>query len=135
MPEGLVDQTADGLVHRALGTLGLAQRAGDVVAGFEKVAARVKDGRFYVLLSARDSAGDGRKKMTTAFAAASAQKSAAHGAGVLKNMAHVTCFDAAELSSALGRDQVVHAVVTQIKPAQRFIAQALLVQGFREANA
>jgi uncharacterized protein len=62
-PEGLPGQVADLLRRAALDYLSLANKAGLVIAGFEKVAAAIGKGRVAVLVEAADGAEDGRRKL------------------------------------------------------------------------
>ncbi|MCH7833119.1 MAG: RNA-binding protein, partial [Proteobacteria bacterium] len=58
----LADQLEGLMVRRCLDLLGLARRAGEAVAGFEKARAWLREGKGGVILQARDGATDGRKK-------------------------------------------------------------------------
>ncbi|MGC2854911.1 RNA-binding protein [Novispirillum sp. DQ9] len=101
----------DGLLRgRCQDLLGLARRAGLVVAGFDQVRAAGKEGQVALLLEAADGAADGRRKVTAA----------APGATVVDILA------GAELAAALGRDHVVHVAVLAGKPAQRPLVARLL---------
>lgn len=98
------------LAQRCLDGLGLARRAGYLVVGFDQVRAALKSladnggaaRNAAILLTARDAAADGRDKL-----AALADRIAESGAQIAK----VALFDAKTLGSAVGRDQVVHALV------------------------
>jgi len=115
MPADLAAQVEQGLAKAALSTLGLGRRSGDVVVGFEKVRAELKDGNVKVLISARDGAADGIGKL----------KALAKGA------AQIVLFDEHELSAALGRDRVIHAAVKGAAAAERFLRAARRLEGFR----
>lgn len=103
--------------RRALDLLGLARRAGLLVAGFEKVRERLQAGRVAVLVQAADAAADGRARIRS-------------GAGELPV---VELFSVAELSLALGRENVVHAALAPGSLAQRFLAEAARLRGLRGA--
>ena len=117
--QDLPDRVADLLVRRTLDYLSLARRAGELVSGFEKTRAWIEAGRCAVLVQARDGAPVGRGKL-------------AHAAG---DAPAVTLFDAAELSLALGRHNVVHAALCRGGLADRFLAEAARLAGFREYDA
>ncbi len=104
-----------GLAKAALSSLGLGRRSGDVVIGFEKVRAALKDGKVAVLISARDGAADGVRKL----------KALARG------VAQIALFDARELSAALGGDHVIHAAVLGDAAARRFLRATARLEGFR----
>ena len=105
----LADRLAALLVRRCLNLVGLARRAGQAVAGFEKVREALRtghvgrSGRPAVLLAASDGAADGRAKL----------RALAGGLPVLED------FEAAALGAALGRDLVVHAVLARGNLANR----------------
>ena len=61
--EGYADDIADALLLRAVNGLGLARKAGCLVAGFDKVRERVKTLRAYV--TPVDAAADGVRKITS----------------------------------------------------------------------
>lgn len=107
----LVERVENLLCRRCLDLLGLANRAGDSVAGFEKVKAWLKDGRVRILLQALDGEEDGRRKLS------SLARAAAPGAMV------VELFSAAELGRALGQDARVHVAVAPGGLAERLVAE------------
>jgi predicted RNA-binding protein YlxR (DUF448 family)/ribosomal protein L7Ae-like RNA K-turn-binding protein len=103
------------MVRRCLDYLGLARRAGEVVAGFEKVKTRLRKNMGGVLLQAGDGADDGRDKI----------KALASG------MALVDVFTAAELGKALGRDNAVHVVMNEGRLAERLLRETGRLMVFR----
>lgn len=102
-PPDLADRVGALLRERCLSRLGLANRAGLVVAGFDKVRAAAKAGRVTMLLEAAEGAADGRRKVTA----------------VAPDARVVDMFSGGELASALGRDHVVHVAVLTGTPEQR----------------
>ncbi|MCA1909837.1 MAG: RNA-binding protein [Magnetospirillum sp.] len=115
VPDDLADLIERILHRRCLDALALARRAGQAVAGFEKVKAELKAGRVAVLVQARDAAQDGRDKL----------KALAPGAVVVDQ------FDAAEMGAVFGRDHAVHACVAPGGLARRLTTEAALLAGFR----
>lgn len=103
------------LAAQCLGLLGLARRAGQLVTGFEQVRAVVVAGKAAVLVSARDAAPGGRAKLRA----------------ISGGLPTVALFDVSELSLALGRQNVVHAALTPGGLAERFLAEAARLAGFR----
>ena len=99
VPENLADLVAGLLCERALSSLGLAARAGAVVAGFTKVEQAARRGDLAVVLSACDGASGGRRKIAAAIGAAA------------RPTMHVASLSGDQLSLALGRPNVVHAGV------------------------
>ncbi len=114
-PVDLAERVEAGLAKAALSTLGLGRRSGDVAVGFEKVRAALKDGNVRVLVSARDGAADGVRKLQA----------------LAKTAAQIMLFDEHELSAALGRDRVIHAAVKDGPAAERFLRAARRLEGFR----
>lgn len=107
------------MVRRCLDLIGLGRRAGDVVQGFEKAAARFRSGKGGVLLSASDGAAEGRKKI----------RALAPAEPLLDQ------FSARELGQALGRDRAVHVVMTKSRLAESLIREAGRLRSFgRQTN-
>ena len=117
-PDDLAVRVEAGLAARALSALGLARKAGDVVAGFEKVRAALKEKDVAVLAEAADGAEDGKRKLRP----------------LAKGVEVVGWFSADELSAALGRDGVVHVALRRGAPAARFAREARRLAGFRLEN-
>ncbi len=113
----LVEQVGAGLAERCLGYLGLAQRSGAVVTGFEKVAAALRAGRGAVLIAAADGAPSARKRLQ------------ALGGGARP----IDLFSRSELSLALGRGNVVHAALSPGRISACFASEAARLAGFRAA--
>ena len=114
----LADTVERLLTRRCLDYLGLAVRAGAVVAGFEKVRERLRKRQAAVLLAASDSAVDGRDKLSRL----------ADGVTVFG------LFSRAELSLAIGRENVVHAALRRGGLADRFVVEAARLRGFRNSG-
>jgi predicted RNA-binding protein YlxR (DUF448 family) len=109
------------LVARLAGEIGLARRAGQLVVGFDVVArALAGSGRVAVLIEASDGAPDGRRKLLA----------------LAKGMAPavIDCLTGAELSLALGRENVVHAALKSGRFSERLLADASRLNGLRPAR-
>ena len=99
VPEDLVARIDGLLVRRCLDRLGLEQRAGNLVTGFDKIKAAIgKKGaeRPVLIVAATDGADDGQRKIQAA---------------VGKQVPVAKLFDREALSRALGRENVVHVVL------------------------
>jgi predicted RNA-binding protein YlxR (DUF448 family) len=94
-PADLADRLEDLLVRRCQDLLGLARRAGQAVAGFEKVKGLLGQGPAALILCAADAAEDGRRKI----------------AGLTGGKEPIALLTRAELGLAMGRDQAVHLAV------------------------
>ena len=100
--------------RRCLDLLGMARRAGQVVAGFEKVDTALRSRRAGVLIEAADGAEDGRAKL----------RALAPGVPV------VSCLQSAALAGAIGRSgPVVHAAISPGGLAERFLREASRLRG------
>jgi predicted RNA-binding protein YlxR (DUF448 family) len=127
VPEDLDQRVAAQLRRRCMDVLGLANRAGQAVAGFEKVRACLRSGDASVLLAASDGGEDGRRKLASLAAAA------APGAEI------VAVLSAEDMGAALGRPPCVHAALTRSGKgrgalAERFLAAARMLAAYEETN-
>lgn len=114
----LADQVERMLVRRCQDLLGLARRAGQLVAGFDQVADALRHRPVAVLVAAADGAPEGRRKLR-----------ALAGAVPL-----VELLDRRELGRAIGRDEVVHLALLPGGLAQRLRQEAARLAGFRVAT-
>ncbi|MFW6076970.1 MAG: RNA-binding protein [Hyphomicrobiales bacterium] len=119
---GLPGHVADLLRRTALNYLALANKAGQVIAGFEKVAAAIGKGRVSVLIEAADGAEDGRRKLVGKL----------HGSGQQAEI--VRSFDSAALDLALGRPHVIHAALTGNGLTGKFVAATRKYEAYMGAN-
>jgi predicted RNA-binding protein YlxR (DUF448 family) len=94
-PSDLAAQVEGLLRRRCSDLVGLARRAGQAVAGFEKVRAALREGKAAVLIAATDGGESGREKLRS----------------VGPRLPLVEALTAAELGAALGREHVVHAAL------------------------
>lgn len=116
VPPRLADDIEAQMVRRCMDALGLARRAGRVVAGFEKTDAWLRAAKRGLLVAARDGSEDGKSKLRA----------------LAPGLAQFTVLDAAELGRALGRDHVVHAAVASGGLADRLVYEQSRLLGFRE---
>ncbi|MBS0412541.1 MAG: RNA-binding protein [Proteobacteria bacterium] len=115
----LADQVADLLQRRLLAGLGLARKSGDLVMGFEKVAAALRGGKVAVLVEALDGAADGRGKMLGVAARAQPPPIV------------IGLFTTGELGLALGGENVVHSACLAGRTSDRWTFDARRLSGFR----
>lgn len=115
VPKDLVNLVAGLLHRRVLEYLGLARRAGLVVAGFAKVEAALKDprtgARVIALLEAVDGAQDGQRKLAAL---------AARARGDVPLLKVAT---AEEMGLALGQGLVVHAALFDGGLARKLLSE------------
>lgn len=117
-PEDLDVQVEALLVRRCLDLLGLARRAGQMAAGYEKVRSRVAEGGVGVLLQASDASANARDK----------------GRTMAKGQPVIDYFTGAELGNAVGREFVVHVAIDTGRLAERLLVEAGRVRGFRHVE-
>lgn len=116
--DGLADQVERLLAKRCVDLIGLARRAGQAVAGFEKAQAWLRNGSAAVLVEASDGAIGMRRKM----------ESLADGISV------VDVLRADELGAAFGRERTVHVVLARGGLASKLGIEARRLEGFRSAG-
>ena len=112
---GLADLIERLLARRCVELLGMARRAGQAIAGFEKVRAELRKKPAGLLLAAADGAADGRRKLR----ALAPEAPLAWG------------LTADEIGRAFGREKVVHGVVAQGALARKLRCEAGRLEGFR----
>jgi len=118
----LVESTERLLERAALDALAIAHKAGRTVAGFAKVeAALARADRLAALIHASDAAGDGVRKL----AATLRQRPDA------EKIAVIAIFATSQLDLALGRANVVHAVLVAGPETEAFLARLARLERFR----
>ncbi len=114
VPADLGDRVRDLAEREVIELIGLAKRAGQLVAGFEKVRAVLRRGKVRLLLAASDAAEDGRGKLA---------RLAEPGVDIRAPL------NAAALASALGREHAVHVAVTASGLAERLAVAIARLEG------
>lgn len=116
VPQDLAERIEVLLVRRCGELLGLARRAGLVVAGYEKVRGALKAGEAMAyLVAAQDGARDGRDKI----------------AGLAPRLPVADVLTAEELGSALGRDSAVHLAIRPGRLAKKLKAEMFRLARYR----
>jgi predicted RNA-binding protein YlxR (DUF448 family) len=128
--KGKIDAKADAalpalveklLFKAALDSLSIANKAGQVLTGFEKIRERLGGNRIIALLHASDASEDGRAKLNAAARAASPDTAE-----------EIRLFSGEQLDLALGRPNVVHAALLDHAACRAFLAHCLQYQRWRE---
>jgi predicted RNA-binding protein YlxR (DUF448 family) len=122
-PPDLAQQVDSLLVKRLAGTLSLANKAGLVVAGFEKVFATLDKGPVAALLHGSDAALDGRSKLDRKYQAIQASRG---GSATIVNVLTID-----QMSLAIGRGSVVHAALIPGGLSERFLEEAERLSRYR----
>ncbi len=117
--DDIIDQLDAQLTKRCLDALGLAKRAGHLVAGFEKTKAWLSSGKVKVLVQAADAAEDGRGKIRALARA------------IDPDMLTNEIFTAQELGQALGRDSWVHIALRPSGIADKFVVDTTRLSAVR----
>ncbi len=118
-PAGLADEVQRLLEQRLLSGLGLAKKAGELISGFDKVAALAASGRAAWLVEAADGAADGRRKIL-----ASARRSP-------RPPLLFGVFDSEALGVVLGVENAIHCAVIAGRGAARWTVDVRRLEGFR----
>lgn len=112
------------LVKSALGSFGLARKAGVVITGAAKVDAAIRNGTAGLVLHASEAAEDGVRKLDQA------RRSVVYAGG--PEIPALSLFESNEMDLALGGVNVIHAAVLKGTAAAGFTKRAWLLQHFRD---
>ncbi len=118
VPEGLGAEVERQLRRRVLDHLGLARRAGAVVAGHDKVRVWLTQGKAALLMQACDGALAARRRVE------------ALGRGHRPDLKVIEEFDAEALGYALGRSPTVHVALLPGGAAERLTVEFARLVGF-----
>jgi uncharacterized protein len=112
IPDDLPGLTAAALKRTALDRLGLEARSSTLVTGADRISEAARKGKVHILLHASDAGSDGCRKLDQAWRVGTDQE----GSGA---QGLVLAADRAELSQALGRENVVHIGIIDARAADR----------------
>ena len=112
VPAGLPEILASSLERRIAECLGLARRAGQAVAGFQKAREWIDGGRAALLVEASDGSPEERARFASGFPGAVAMP-----------------LDAARLGSLFGRDRAVHVAVAAGRLAELLMMETERLAG------
>ncbi len=116
VPAGLEDKVEALLTRRVGEYLSFANKAGQVVAGFQQVDAALEKGALAAVLHGSDAADDGQQKLDRKFKAIQRERGAPAPV--------VNVLTIAEMSLAMGRPSVVHAGLIPGGLTERFLDEA-----------
>jgi uncharacterized protein len=108
LPDDLADTIAAGLERRALDRLGLENRAGHLIWGHERIGEALLKGKIRLLIHAADAKPDGMGKLEARRRGASPDTASL-----------ILPVGRDRLSLALGRENVVHAAISDAASATR----------------
>jgi len=112
------------LESAALDALAIAHKAGRVAIGFGRAETALADEPVVAVLSARDAATDGVRKI----GAAAARRQTAQNTGEIPV---ISAFTSAQLDLALGRSNVIHAALLAGPASKGFLARYQSLERFR----
>jgi predicted RNA-binding protein YlxR (DUF448 family)/ribosomal protein L7Ae-like RNA K-turn-binding protein len=110
-----------GLTRRICEFLGLARRAGQAVAGFEKAQGWLRSGRVGLVLQACDGSPEERARFLS--------RAGVDGRGLGDSIAVLAPLSATELGTVFGRDHVVHVVVIRGRLAEVLVNESRRLSG------
>ncbi|MEL6957444.1 MAG: RNA-binding protein [Pseudomonadota bacterium] len=118
VPVGLADEVERQLARRVVDLIALARKAGQAVAGFEKVKGWLAGGaRVRVLLQASNGSERGKTKLWTPEGAR-----------------YFGCLTAEELGLAFGRQAVIHGALASGGLSDRVVKEAAKLKSMRETD-
>lgn len=118
----LADTVAELLRNAALQDLALANKAGCVISGYTKIERAIKSGKALMLAHASDASEDGCRKLDRQLRARLAPGT--------EDLNPITCFSSAELSAALGKDNVNHAAIADEGAGRMFLRSATRCENY-----
>jgi uncharacterized protein len=117
IPADLPDLVDRLLARAALDALAIANKAGRVVAGFERVGSALKTDRLAALIHAAEASPDGVRKLA--------------GAQTGAPIPLVRTFTSSQLGLALGRPNVIHAALLGGREGDSFLARWRTLERYR----
>lgn len=117
VPDGLVAEVERQLVRRVIDLISMARKAGDAVAGYEKVKAWLDREQAWVLIQATDGSGRGKSRLSTPHLGR-----------------YIGWLTADELGMAFGRQTVIHAALASGGLGKRVVEEAQRLRGLRETE-
>lgn len=116
------------LVRSVTEALGIAAKAGQIVAGFGKVESALLEGTVEVLIHASDGAADGIRKLDMLA------RQNAGNRGAKPQIPVVTALKSIELDLALTRSNVIHAALLAGPASKSFLSRSQMLVRYRLAH-
>ncbi len=118
VPGDLADQVEALVLGRISSLLAMARKAGNAIAGFEKVKGALVTEWAIVLIQASDGSARGKSKLRAP-----------------EDGYFIDCMSAWEIGLAFGRDHVIHAALTAGGLTLRIVEEAARLAGLREGKS
>ncbi|HWC56976.1 MAG TPA: DUF448 domain-containing protein [Sphingomicrobium sp.] len=112
VPADLGERTEAALRQYTLDRLGMEARAGNLINGFDRIDTAARSGKVHLLLHAADAGADGNRALDQAWRVG-------EGGQAKQLQGVIFPLDRTILSMALGRENVVHAALTDPAAASR----------------
>ncbi len=117
VPEALADRIEAQLADRVVHLISLARKAGQAVAGYEKVKDWLAKDEARVLIQASDGSERGKSKLRTPSGGR-----------------FIGCLTGSELGLAFGRENVIHTALAGSGLTSRVVEEAARLSGIREST-
>ena len=114
VPDDLVDHIETALADRVVHLISLARKAGQAVAGYEKVKDWLGKEEARVLIQASDGSERGKSKLSTPYGGR-----------------FIGCLTGSELGLAFGRENVIHSALAGGGLTSRVVEEAAKLSGMR----
>ena len=131
VPPDLPAELEAALTRRIGELIGLARRAGQAVAGFDKAREWLRTGRARVILQASDGSAAERARFLSGADVAGAGGSGANASGDGASVAVWDPLPAGVLGRVFGRDHVVHVAIAPGRLAEKLAVEAARLSGLR----
>jgi predicted RNA-binding protein YlxR (DUF448 family) len=118
------------LIRRIGECLGLARRAGQAVAGYEKAREALRTGRYRLVLQASDGSPAERDRFLSGFGPDSPV-----GSGAGSGITIIDPLPGEVLGRVFGRDHVVHVAIATGKLAESLVVEAGRLAGLKNGSA
>ncbi|EJF84275.1 hypothetical protein MCU_00943 [Bartonella elizabethae Re6043vi] len=112
------------LLKAALSSLSMARKAGAVVMGATKVDAAIRSGQVTLVLHAKESTDDGKRKIAQAIHAIQQQTN--------RTIKTISLFTSDEMRVAFGSTPVMHAALLDTKAAEGFLKTTYKLISYRD---
>jgi len=126
LEEGLAERTGELLLRSAISWLSMANKSGSLTCGRAKVERALNKGNLALLIEAKDASEDGKKKLRSLKRAF--ERETGHECET------VSSFTIEQLSLALGRENVVHAAITNRHMAEKFLEVITRLEKYTKAE-
>ena len=117
VPADLVTRIEAGLADRVVHLISLARKAGQAVAGYEKVKDWLAKEEARVLIQASDGSERGKTKLSTPYGGR-----------------YIGCMTGSELGLAFGRENVIHSALAGSGLTSRVVEEAAKLSGLRKTT-